>query len=1713
MKNITVSLKLYTYCICVFLSFISFSQTSPQIYTTAGTNSFTVPAGVNKITVQAWGGGGNGSTVTSNNRRGGGGGGGAFSSSTLNVTPGTTYTLVVGTGGASSATLRSSSFNTNWVVAAGGTNASSNSTTGANGGTAAASIGTIKWNGGTGANGAGTNSGGGGGGAGSTENGGNASGTSGGAGGNSNGGTGGEGVGENTHGNSGNNYGAGGSGGNKTNGSNRNGGSGANGRIVISWELESEIDVTGSNVSIIGDGSNTPTLTNSTNFGRVQIISETATRTYTIHNRGAVNLTISNINLVGTSDFNIINSPTLPLTIVPDSSTTFQVTFSTASIGTQTDEIQITSDDSDESLYRINIAAEGSKVFFDSDNDGVYDDVDLDDDNDGILDSIEENNCHLANGSSQASYKFLEETFGQGERTTINTSYDAVTTYCYEDGTVGVNTSDCPNASSRDLNDGKYTVYYKAADGDMVNDTPNEEVASWADQYWYTGGDHTGNHQGRMAMFNATPDPGIFYTAHISGALHNIPITYSFWVLNLDTTTAPGIATRLRPDIKVEFKDMDGNILINTATGLPAVITTGDIPPSINGDPLNSWHQFTASLTFNTNQFQVIFSNNEFGGLGNDLAIDDIEIRQTLCDMDGDGVADVFDLDSDNDGIPDVVEGNPTSASLSEGKATLTGVSSWIDANGNGVHDTLEGVLPINSDGDLIPDYLDLDSDNDGLFDVDEYGVISSSAPVGFQNGDGDVTGDGVGDGLETEAFREKDSDGNNITEYYGDGILDIYDFHHATSSQNYTNSYGNVSQGTGPLYALDSDGDGLPDYRDPYNDVTGIYDINTLEIYAHLPHTGGVLDSLEDNDGDGVMASRDGDDTVFGSPRNLDASYSLYFDGRNDYIEDENVISSGSATLMAFIKSDGNNTNNDNHVIAGQNDFFIRINHGSNTISAVVEGITLTSVSTISTGIWMHVTVSTTTGRTALYINGIEETSNTTGATISSTSNFMIGRATSSNNYFKGEIDEVRVFNTALTDTEIKRMVYQELDENNNFNQGKIIPLDISTSIGANLVKYYKMDAYNDDILDDKKTTAGDLTGAKIYNVKNIYFQRAPLPYVSSADGDWTNSASWLNGSEWDITSKQNNANDASIVHIKHNINLNGSYNIQGTAGLIVDSGKEFSIEADKGLYNSWYLKLDGLIDLDNESQLIQTEESILDVTSSGKLERDQQGTKDLYTYNYWCSPVGFSNTTSNNNSFRLIDNILKNGTIPASPKNITFLSSGYNGSVSGTNISIADYWIWKFANNTANTYYGWQHVRRTGTILAGQGFTMKGVEASASSFTSTQNYTFYGKPNNGEITLPLAADNEYFVGNPYPSAIDANEFILDNISIANGGRSATNTINGTLYFWDHFANSSHVLKAYEGGYATYTLTGSLPAISSDTRINATLTNGTKQPERYIPVGQGFFVAAGDGGNITFKNSQRIFKTEASDPSLFFKSTKNSSKFMNTDAYTDIRQKIRLKYSSPKGYYRLILAGVDDNATTAFDFGYDAPLIEDNEEDMFWVFSDNKYVIQGVDNFNLDQKLPLGIKTKQTGLISIKIDLLENISNNLNILLHDKTLNVYHDLKQAAYEVNLNAGQYLDRFEITFSDASTLNNTTIENRAIQAFFSKENGSIIIQNPNSQSIETTELFNLLGQSIFKLSNKTNDKFIEQKTNSIATGAYILKLKTETGIVSKKVLIE
>jgi hypothetical protein len=255
------------FSLCLILVSANTSWGQGVTKTTPGTYSYTVPAGVTNITIQAWGGGGAGGSAsvgsTAVNVRGGGGAGGSYASTTISVTPGDVINYTVGAGASPLST-----FSTGNVAA--GTFSSANKNggvdvlkaLGGNGGLCSAATtaavnsiggaaftsgntGSTSFYGGSGGNAATGGSGGGGGSAGSASNGGNGSITLAGTAGTTGGAAGGAPV--NTNGTAaaglaGGSPGGGGSGASIRSGTNASvlGGSGGAGKVVISYPIISK---------------------------------------------------------------------------------------------------------------------------------------------------------------------------------------------------------------------------------------------------------------------------------------------------------------------------------------------------------------------------------------------------------------------------------------------------------------------------------------------------------------------------------------------------------------------------------------------------------------------------------------------------------------------------------------------------------------------------------------------------------------------------------------------------------------------------------------------------------------------------------------------------------------------------------------------------------------------------------------------------------------------------------------------------------------------------------------------------------------------------------------------------------------------------------------------------------------------------------------------------------------------------------------------------------------------------------------------------------------------------------------------------------------------------------------------------------------------------------------------------------------------------------
>ncbi|MCP4122258.1 MAG: hypothetical protein GY751_10935, partial [Bacteroidetes bacterium] len=199
-------------------------------------------------------------------------------------------------------------------------------------------------------------------------------------------------------------------------------------------------------------------------------------------------------------------------------------------------------------------------------------------------------------------------------------------------------------------------------------------------------------------------------------------------------------------------------------------------------------------------------------------------------DSDNDGKDNVFDLDDDNDGIPDNDE-------------TLA------DVDGDGI---------VNKD--------DLDSDGDGIYDIIESGGTDV---------DGNGMADNVGDpdwDIDEDGFAYGyDANGNDPSlEASDDFDLDFADFH-------------KDNDGAPNFYDEDSDDDGLTDGIED-KDKNGI--VNSSETDPHDPDTDDdlIIDGVEDENKDGYYTIDETD------PLNPDTDGDSLQDGIEDSNQDGDV-------------------------------------------------------------------------------------------------------------------------------------------------------------------------------------------------------------------------------------------------------------------------------------------------------------------------------------------------------------------------------------------------------------------------------------------------------------------------------------------------------------------------------------------------------------------------------------------------------------------------------------------------------------------------------------------------------------------------------------------------------------------------------------------------------------------------------------------------------
>lgn len=552
-------------------------------------------------------------------------------------------------------------------------------------------------------------------------------------------------------------------------------------------------------------------------------------------------------------------------------------------------------------------------------------------------------------------------------------------------------------------------------------------------------------------------------------------------------------------------------------------------------------------------------------------------------------------------------------------------------------------------------------------------------------------------------------------------------------------------------------------------------------------------------------------------------------------------------------------------------------------------------------------------------------------------------------------------------------------------------------------------------------------LTSAEIGTVNTTVYIRAviqngacPIQYSNTIQIS-AQTATW-NGT-WSTAPSANHA-------VVFNGNFSSSGNVPGCSCRVNSGNVVFNSGHTLNITNGVTVA-GGSLTFENNASLLQTNPSAV---NSGAINYRRTTTPiRRYDYTYWSSPV----------DAQIMANL--------SP------------------LTLSDKYFW-----WSPLIYNWATIVAPGLELMqpGRGYIIRGPQTYNITTPATYTGTFNGTPNNGDIPVNITvsgANNLNLVGNPYPSAIDADLFMSDPENTAAIGTGTT------LYFWTHNTPITSLQYAFSD-YATYNYTGGT-GTSGVPGLNSNVPNG------YIAAGQGFFVKGQATGTAKFKNSMRV-------------SGNNNQFFRQAPIQKD---RFWLDISNDKNAYKQVLLGYIPNATNDFELGYDAPIANGtNPVQLYSLLNAEKLTIQGrALPFQSDDVVPMGYSVTEAGTYRINLSDKQGLFLIQSIYLRDKLTGLDHDFAAGAYEFQTSAGVFDDRFEIHYQQTALSNPDFASSKAI--IYQKEN-RLIVTSP-TRIMKTVELFDMTGRRIATSQNPSADAIFEK---TAATQPMVVKIQYQDG---------
>ncbi|WP_297515184.1 hypothetical protein [Flavobacterium sp.] len=590
---------------------------------------------------------------------------------------------------------------------------------------------------------------------------------------------------------------------------------------------------------------------------------------------------------------------------------------------------------------------------------------------------------------------------------------------------------------------------------------------------------------------------------------------------------------------------------------------------------------------------------------------------------------------------------------------------------------------------------------------------------------------------------------------------------------------------------------------------------------------------------------------------------------------------------------------------------------------------------------------------------------------------------------------------------------------------------------------------------------------------------------------GNWTNAASAAQfqegngtvrfvGSAPQIINGNVHANVEQFYNVvlDNDFNTNTSNNLFAQGNLEVKLNKILTIGANDYVFAFNKLTLDGILNLNNTGQLIQINETD---TNNGdysgtKFRMDRTTLARNFDYVYWSAPT-------------------ENVAVNSLPNALRYE------------------WNPTFAN-TNGTFGNW--VGAAGTMVRGKGYIARASNGAATAVPLTA--TFTGKPHNGQFISPISRgnydgadfdadltnpdnfdttrfdDNWNLVGNPYPSAIDAEEFLVLNQT----------KIEGSIWVWKHgLAPTSTTSPFYNNFQYNYWA-------SDYIKYNGL---GSTEPDSFagkIGAGQGFMVnmlhTASTPNTLAFENSLRA--------DALLMPYDNTDFYRNAQWFSNQKHRIWLDIvNTTNGNSERTLVGYASQATNGRDHLYDCIHKITGELSIYSILQNEPYSIQGKGlPFTGNDRIPLGVYVNTAGTYAIALYKTDGLfAGQQPIYLEDKVAGVFHNLKNSPYTVTLPKGELNTRFELRYAIPGNPN-LNIDSLAYEATIKVVAQQRVVSVQAEETIKEVMVYDLQGRLLTHLT-AVHDVKAQTSPIEVEQQALIVKVVLETGaVITQKVVL-